>query len=52
MGIVLLNASGEAFVARRSDGALLDKGDDGLPSGASLWQFPQARGGCGRRRRR
>jgi hypothetical protein len=43
VGIVLLNSRNEAFVARRADGALNDKGDDGLASGSSLWQFPQAR---------
>jgi hypothetical protein len=42
VGVVLLNARNEAFVACRADGALLDKGDDGL-AGKSPWQLPQAR---------
>jgi len=40
VGIMLLNARNEVFVACRADGALLDKGDDGL-QGKSLWQCPQ-----------
>ena len=40
VGVMLLNARNEVFVACRADGALLDKGDDGL-AGKSLWQCPQ-----------
>jgi len=40
VGVVLLDARNHALVACRADGALLDKGDDGL-AGKSLWQLPQ-----------
>jgi 8-oxo-dGTP pyrophosphatase MutT (NUDIX family) len=40
VGVMLLNARNEVFVACRADGSLLDKGDDGL-AGKSLWQCPQ-----------